>query len=235
MGALFPSHSVPCPAPGASETRSPLPRLPGTRVRGPLPGRPATPRGALRAGARGSGSPAPAAHARGRGRDSPPALASRPLLPDVHPPLLSRSGLRTPAPAPVAVCNLRGRRRRLPFAGGSGGCRFDVLVQGAPGPDSAGLPSPSAGVMRASGAVQVLGFLLSLARGSEVGNSQAGEWRGAPAGWDLGADPEAGPEAQSCGAGTTGSRVWGSGSSPGRLAGTAFPDARPLPRASQTP
>ena len=30
--------------------------------------------------------------------------------------------------------------------------------------------------MRANGALQVLGFFLSLARGSEVGNSQAGKW-----------------------------------------------------------
>ncbi|XP_057363746.1 receptor tyrosine-protein kinase erbB-3 isoform X3 [Manis pentadactyla] len=42
-----------------------------------------------------------------------------------------------------------------------------------PGPDPAGLPRPSAGVMRTNAALQVLGFLLSLARGSEVGNSQA--------------------------------------------------------------
>ena len=32
--------------------------------------------------------------------------------------------------------------------------------------------------MRANGALQVLGFLLSLAQGSEVGNSQAGKRRG---------------------------------------------------------
>lgn len=32
--------------------------------------------------------------------------------------------------------------------------------------------------MRANRALQVLGFLLSLARGSEVGNSQAGKRRG---------------------------------------------------------
>lgn len=31
--------------------------------------------------------------------------------------------------------------------------------------------------MRANGALQVLGLLFNLARGSEVGNSQAGKWR----------------------------------------------------------
>lgn len=41
--------------------------------------------------------------------------------------------------------------------------------------------------MRASRALQVLGFLLSLARGSEVGNSQSGKRRGA-----RGPDPKGG-------------------------------------------
>lgn len=46
--------------------------------------------------------------------------------------------------------------------------------------------------MRAIGTLQVLGFLLSLARGSEMGSSQAGKRRGAPrqAGWKRSARPE---------------------------------------------
>lgn len=95
--------------------------------------------------------------------------------------------LGTPTTAPVALCNLRCRLGHL-FAVCSGGCRFDVLLilGGPPGPDSAGLPLPSAGIMRAIGTLQVLGFLLSLARGSEMGNSQAGKPRGSPSRLEAG-------------------------------------------------
>lgn len=99
-------------------------------------------------------------------------------------PLPLRSLRHTPLPCHPAPdsgsssgCSLQPRPPQLPVRGRLRWLRFDVLVQGPPGPDSAGLRSPSAGVMRANGALQVLGFLLSLARGSEVGNSQAGKRR----------------------------------------------------------
>jgi hypothetical protein len=102
-------------------------------------------------------------------RASPPSLSQTYTLP-CHPAPDSDSGsgcslqpLRPPLPP------IRWRLRWLSLRCPS---------PGAPGPDLAGLPSPSAGVMRANRALPVLGFLLSLARGSEVGNSQAGKRRG---------------------------------------------------------
>lgn len=89
--------------------------------------------------------------------------------------------LRTPTPAPVAVCSLRCRRCLHHLCAGlPRWLSLRCPNPGAPGPDSPGLPSPSAGIMRAIGTLQVLGFLLSLARGSEMGNSQAGKPRGEP-------------------------------------------------------
>lgn len=109
---------------------------------------------------------------------------THPSLPPSLPPSQTDTLPCRPAPdsdyAPVAVCSLCCRRGHL-FAG-----LFRWLSLrcppnlGAPGPDSARLPSPSAGSMRAVVILQVLGFLLSLARGSEMGNSQAGKPHGSP-------------------------------------------------------
>lgn len=119
-------------------------------------------------------------------------------------PLPLRSLRHTPLPCHPAPdsgsgsgCSLQPRLSRLPIRRGLRWLRLDVLVQGPPGPTTAGLRSPSAGVMRANAVLQVLGFLLSLARGSEVGNSQAGKRRRSID--SLGTwDSE--PSARSCGA-----------------------------------
>lgn len=108
----------------------------------------AGPRGVARSGraVRGSAIPTPASRGRGRGRDSPPSLCVPPSLSLTHthtPPLPSCPGLR-----------LR-LRLRLQFATSAAPqqppirLRFRWLLPGcpslgAPGPDSAGLPSPSA-------------------------------------------------------------------------------------------
>lgn len=127
-----------------------------------------------------------ASHGRGRGRDSPPS----PFAPSSLPPSQTDTLPCRPAPDSDSGsgCSLQPPLRpRLPilwlFRWLSLRCPPNL---GAPGPDSAGLPSPSAGIMRATGTLQVLGFLLSLARGSEMGNSQAGKPRGSPSRLEAG-------------------------------------------------
>lgn len=69
-----------------------------------------------------------------------------------------------------------------------------------------------------SGALQVLGFILSLVRGSEVGTSQSGKWRGST-GWLGTWGPD--PSARSPGAATGDRAARGWGADPGS-AGTTW-------------
>lgn len=130
----------------------------------------------------------PASHGRRRGRDSPPSPFAR-SLPLFLPPFQTDTLLCLPAldsdsssgcslqpllpPLPPLRWLLRWLSLRCPNPG-------------VPGPDSAGFPSPAAGIMRATETLQVLGFLLSLARGSEVGNSQTGKPRRSPSRLETG-------------------------------------------------
>jgi hypothetical protein len=131
----------------------------------------------------------PASHGRGRGRDSPLSPFT-PSLPPFLPP--SQTDTLPCRPAPDSDygsgCSLQPPLPPRPpnrwlFRWLSPGCPPNL---GGPGPDSAGLPSPSTVIMSAIGTLQVLGFLLSLARGSEMGNSQAGKPRGSPSRLEAG-------------------------------------------------